>query len=76
MGGAGASWARASGLRSPEMALEMTELAMRVCGGTGFKRELGVERHFRDARAAGVMAPTTDTLYDFLGRLLCGLPLF
>ena len=59
-----------------EMALEVTELAMRVCGGTGFKRELGVERHFRDARAAGVMAPTTDTLYDFLGRLLCGLPLF
>jgi len=59
-----------------EMALEVTELAMRVCGGTGFKRDLGVERHFRDARAAGVMAPTTDTLYDFLGRLLCGLPLF
>lgn len=59
-----------------EMALEVTELALRVCGGTGFKRELGVERHFRDARASGVMAPTTDTLYDFVGRLLCGLPLF
>jgi alkylation response protein AidB-like acyl-CoA dehydrogenase len=59
-----------------EMALEVTELALRVCGGTGFKRELGVERRFRDARASGVMAPTTDALYDFLGRLLCGLPLF
>jgi alkylation response protein AidB-like acyl-CoA dehydrogenase len=59
-----------------EMALEVTELALRVCGGTGFRRELGVERHFRDARASGVMAPTTDALYDFLGRLLCGLPLF
>jgi alkylation response protein AidB-like acyl-CoA dehydrogenase len=59
-----------------EMANEVTELALRVCGGTGFKRELGVERHFRDARASTVMAPTTDTLYDFLGRLLCGLPLF
>jgi alkylation response protein AidB-like acyl-CoA dehydrogenase len=59
-----------------EMANEVTELALRVCGGTGFKRELGVERHFRDARASTVMAPTTDALYDFLGRLLCGLPLF
>ena len=29
-----------------------------------------------DARAAGVMAPTTDQLYDFLGRALAGLPLF
>src|SRR5439155_1739302 len=59
-----------------EMANEVTELAMRVCGGAGFRKELGVERHFRDARASTVMAPTTDTLYDFLGRLLCGLPLF
>ncbi len=59
-----------------EMANEVTELALRVCGGTGFKRELGVERHFRDARASTVMAPTTDSLYDFVGRLLCGLPLF
>ncbi|MDQ4097265.1 MAG: acyl-CoA/acyl-ACP dehydrogenase [Actinomycetota bacterium] len=59
-----------------EMANEVTELALRVCGGTGFKRELGVERHFRDARASTVMAPTTDSLYDFVGRLVCGLPLF
>ena len=37
---------------------------------------VGVERLFRDARAAGVMAPTTDVLYDFLGKAVCGLPLF
>jgi alkylation response protein AidB-like acyl-CoA dehydrogenase len=37
---------------------------------------VGVERHFRDARAATVMAPTTDALYDFIGKALCGLPLF
>ena len=34
-----------------------------------------VERLFRDSRAARVMAPTTDALYDFIGRALCGLPL-
>ncbi len=59
-----------------ETAIEVTDLAMRVCGGAAFRKEVGVERNFRDARAASVMAPTTDTLYDFVGRLACGLPLF
>jgi len=34
-----------------------------------------VERLFRDSRAARVMAPTTEALYDFIGRALLGLPL-
>jgi isovaleryl-CoA dehydrogenase len=59
-----------------EAALGVTDLAMRVCGGAAFRREVGVERTFRDARAASVMAPTTDALYDFIGRAVCGLPLF
>jgi alkylation response protein AidB-like acyl-CoA dehydrogenase len=59
-----------------EVSTEVTDLAMRVCGGAAFRREAGVERHFRDARAATVMAPTTDVLYDFIGRAVCGLPLF
>jgi alkylation response protein AidB-like acyl-CoA dehydrogenase len=59
-----------------EAVTEVTDLAMRVCGGVAFRREVGVERHFRDSRAAIVMAPTTDVLYDFIGRAVCGLPLF
>ena len=59
-----------------EAASEVTDLAMRVCGGAAFRRELGVERHFRDARASTVMAPTTDALHDFIGRAVCGLPVF
>lgn len=59
-----------------ETAAEVTDLAMRVCGGAAFRKEVGVERHFRDARASTVMAPTTDMLYDFIGRAVCGLPLF
>jgi isovaleryl-CoA dehydrogenase len=58
-----------------EAAIAVTDLAMKVCGGAAFRRELGVERRFRDARAARVMAPTTDTLLDFVGRAICGLPL-
>jgi alkylation response protein AidB-like acyl-CoA dehydrogenase len=59
-----------------ESANEVLDLAMRVCGGSAFRKEVGVERIFRDARAAGVMAPTTDVLYEFLGKTVCGLPLF
>lgn len=58
-----------------EASLAVTDLAMKVCGGSAFRKELGVERRFRDARAARVMAPTTDALYDFVGRALCGMPL-
>jgi alkylation response protein AidB-like acyl-CoA dehydrogenase len=59
-----------------EAATEVTDLAMRVCGGAAFRKEVGVERMFRDARAATVMGPTTDVLYDFIGKALCGLPVF
>ena len=30
----------------------------------------------RLARAGSVMAPTTDVLYDFIGKAVCGMPLF
>lgn len=59
-----------------EAAAEVTDLAMRVCGGAAFRKEVGVERIFRDARAATVMGPTTDVLFDFIGKAACGLPLF
>lgn len=59
-----------------ETATEVTDLAMRVCGGAAFRKEVGVERSFRDARASTVMAPTTDVLYDFIGKAVCGMPLF
>jgi alkylation response protein AidB-like acyl-CoA dehydrogenase len=59
-----------------ETANEVLDLAMRVCGGAAFRRDVAVERFFRDARAAGVMAPTTDVLYDFIGKAVCGMPLF
>jgi alkylation response protein AidB-like acyl-CoA dehydrogenase len=53
-----------------EAAAEVGDLAMRVCGGAAFRKDVGVER------AALVMGPTTDVLYDFIGKAVCGLPLF
>jgi alkylation response protein AidB-like acyl-CoA dehydrogenase len=65
----------ASKAAAAESALAVTDTALRACGGTGFTKSLGLERVFRDARAAAVMAPTTDVLHDFVGRALCGMEL-
>jgi alkylation response protein AidB-like acyl-CoA dehydrogenase len=59
-----------------EAALQVSDIGMRVCGGAAFRKEIGVERFFRDARAASIMAPTSDVLYDFIGKAICGQPVF
>lgn len=64
-----------SRLAALEAAVDVTDLAMKACGGAAFSKHLGVERMFRDARAGWVMAPTVDHLKEFVGRALTGLPL-
>jgi isovaleryl-CoA dehydrogenase len=59
-----------------EAAADVADGVMRLCGGAAFRRGLGIERRFRDALAARVMAPTTEALYDFTGRASLGRPLF
>ena len=72
------AWLRALEVKAAaaEVASEVASTAMRVCGGMAFRKEVGIERQFRDARAAMVMAPTSDQLYDFIGRTVCGMPVF
>ena len=65
-----------SRLAAIEAAVDVTDLAMKACGGAAFSKHLPIERLFRDARAGWVMAPTADHLRDFVGRALTGLPLF
>lgn len=50
--------------------------AMTLGGGWAFGRRGGLERVFRDAQAASVMAPSNDVLKDFIGKASLGLPLF
>lgn len=59
-----------------EMAIEVTDLAMRVGGGWAYSKHGPLERHLRDARAAAIMAPTTELLHDFLGKAITGQELF
>ncbi len=63
-------------LAALQAASDVTDLAMKTCGGAAFSKQLGLERVFRDARAGWVMAPTVDHLLEFSGRALTGLPLF
>jgi isovaleryl-CoA dehydrogenase len=58
-----------------EAASEVADGTMRVCGGSAFRKDVGVERLFRDSLAARVMAPTTEALQDFVGRATLGMPL-
>jgi alkylation response protein AidB-like acyl-CoA dehydrogenase len=56
--------------------LSATSRAMTLGGGWAFGRRGGLERIFRDAQAASVMAPSSDVLKDFIGKASLGLPLF
>lgn len=59
-----------------DAALAVLDTAMRVAGGAAFRNDVAIERYFRDTRAGAVMAPTSDQLYDFIGKAVTGLPLF
>lgn len=53
----------------------VTNEAMTRCGGIAYRENSTLSRLVRDARASHVMAPTTDMLETWAGRLLLGLPL-
>lgn len=61
---------------SAEAALEVTDACMRVCGGAAFRKDLNIEKYFRDARSATIMAPTSDVLFDFIGKAICNMAVF
>ena len=62
--------------RAAEAALAVASRAMTLGGGAAYGRRGGLERNFRDAQAASVMAPSTDVLKEFLGKACLGVPLF
>lgn len=63
-------------IRAADASLAIASRAMTLGGGSAFGHRGGLERIFRDAQAASVMAPSTDVLKDFLGKAVLGLPLF
>jgi isovaleryl-CoA dehydrogenase len=56
-------------------AVGLTDRAMRLTGGMGYRENSQLSRLLRDARAGHLMAPTTHILEIWLGRALLGMPL-
>lgn len=56
-------------------AVDVANEAMTLMGGRAYTEESRIFRMLRDARAAHVMAPTTDILKIWTGRCLLGKPL-
>ncbi|MBI4460778.1 MAG: acyl-CoA/acyl-ACP dehydrogenase, partial [Acidobacteria bacterium] len=63
-------------VRASEACQAVVSRAMTLGGGRAFSQRGGLERMFRDAQGAAVMAPSADVLKDFLGKACLGLPLF
>jgi alkylation response protein AidB-like acyl-CoA dehydrogenase len=42
---------------------------LHACGGSGFKKDLEIERYLRDGKAGWVMGPTNEVLRQFLGKM-------
>jgi len=41
---------------------------LHACGGSGYKRDMELERYLRDAKAGCVMGPTNEVLRQFVGK--------
>jgi alkylation response protein AidB-like acyl-CoA dehydrogenase len=51
-------------------AIQATDLAMRVAGGAAMRRDLPLERHYRDVRAGLYHTPADEQAYVMLGSLV------
>ena len=63
-------------LHATEMAIDVTQKALQVHGGTGYSRELPLERYYRDARGLTLHFTPSEMLKGMLGKMLLGMPPF
>ncbi|WP_017317118.1 acyl-CoA dehydrogenase family protein [Mastigocladopsis repens] len=42
---------------------------LQACGGSGFKKDMEIERYLRDGKAGWLMGPTNEVLRQFVGKL-------
>ena len=58
---------------SGEVAMRVTEEAMKLCGGRALLKTYPLERYIRDTRAAPLMPPSSERCLETVGRLALGL---
>jgi alkylation response protein AidB-like acyl-CoA dehydrogenase len=49
-------------------AAHVVDKMLHACGGSGYKRDMELERYVRDAKAGWVMGPTNEVLRQFVGK--------
>jgi alkylation response protein AidB-like acyl-CoA dehydrogenase len=63
-------------LSATEMAIDVTQKALQIHGGSGYSRELPLERYYRDARGLTLHFSPSEMLKGMLGKMLMGMPPF
>ncbi|NEQ24115.1 MAG: acyl-CoA/acyl-ACP dehydrogenase [Microcoleus sp. SIO2G3] len=48
---------------------QVCDKMLHACGGSGFKKDMEIERYLRDGKAGWVMGPTNEVLRQFVGKL-------
>lgn len=56
-----------------EVAIKVTDIAMRVCGGRAYMKKFPLERIHRDARAGVLMPPNNDKCLEIIGKAKLGI---
>jgi alkylation response protein AidB-like acyl-CoA dehydrogenase len=73
-GGRSDSLAAMAKLVASEAAVEIAIKGMQVMGGTGYTREVPMQRYFRDGRLWSFSPLTNEMVRNRLGEQLLGLP--
>ena len=61
-------WAWQIKFVAAQNAAKHVDKMLHACGGSGYKRDMELERYLRDAKAGWVMGPTNEVLRQFVGK--------
>jgi alkylation response protein AidB-like acyl-CoA dehydrogenase len=61
-------WAWQIKFVAAQNAAHVVDKMLHACGGSGYKRDMELERYLRDAKAGWVMGPTNEVLRQFVGK--------
>jgi alkylation response protein AidB-like acyl-CoA dehydrogenase len=61
-------WAWQNKFEAAKNVAHVVDKMLHACGGSGYKRDMELERYLRDAKAGWVMGPTNEVLRQFVGK--------
>ena len=61
-------WAWQIKFEAAKNTAHVVDKMLHACGGSGYKRDMELERYLRDAKAGWVMGPTNEVLRQFVGK--------